>query len=190
MTIHANQDQVQESLNWVAEAALSETSVPRYLIPWLLEKGLLTSRVQQHCRQSFQLQVLGSADAGSGWLRHYKDWAPVQGKHREIVMWCDDVPGLYAETIIPAATAKAQPWLKTLGTQPLGERLQGLEGVSRSDFEFTCLPVAPAGNNPDSGVPDSWHTPAQTCLWARRSHYNVQDSKLWVIEVFLSAIQA
>jgi len=183
MTTQANINQPLQVLNWIAESALEDAGVASQLTPWLLEKGLLTSRVQQFCRRSFRLQVLNHNDPGSNWLRRFEDWAPCQGEQREIVMWCDDTPGLYAETVIPADTAEAQPWLRTLGTQPLGERLQQMEGVSRSHLDFACIPVA---DNAD--IPGSWYNPGQHCLWARRSHYNVQQSKLWVIEVFLGAI--
>jgi len=177
------------SLRWFSEEELDIARPSEQLRPWLQERGLLTARVQQHCRSSFRLQVLKPDDEGAGWLRRFDDWAPdINGSEvREIVMWCDDVPGLYAETIIPPATAAAQPWLQTLGTQPLGERLQMMQGVTRSSFSFAALPAGPA-------LPSAWLSSASSPLWARRSSFRfasadsgTEQNELWLIEVFLAA---
>jgi len=166
------------NVHWNSELAGDAGS----LQPWLLESGLLTARVQRHCSNSFRLQVLTTDDAGAGWLKQHADWAPCAGDRREIVMWCDDIPGLYAETVIPAATAAAQPWLRTLGTQPLGERLQLMQDVSRGNFEFARIPC-------NHLVPDSWCANGVSELWARRSSFRfASGDELWVIEVFLKAI--
>jgi len=183
MTRNNVDHQALQPIEWVKEGSLDSLCPPLSLLPLLLEKGLLTARIQQRCKRSFQLEVLGAGEAGSHWLDHYQNWAPCSGKRREIVMWCDGRPGMYAETVIPDATANAQPWIRSLGTQPLGERLQLMEGVTRSAFEYARIDASEI-------VPSSWlgESLAPAVLWARRSAFYIQQDPLWVIEVFLSAV--
>ena len=173
-------------LEWVPENRITELNPPSALLPLLQEHGLLTARVQQRCEQSFRLQLLQVHDEGAGWLSHYEPWAGGEGDRREIVMWCDDIPGLYAETVIPDETAKAQPWIRTLGTQPLGERLQFTEGVTRSDFTYAYIPVTSATLRPT--LPDAWLKQNQRGVYARRSTFRIHDHYLWLVEVFLGAL--
>ena len=189
MTSNANITADPQKISWVTADQLSSLSPPEHMLPWLCEPGLLTSRVQQHCKSSFTLELLTPDIANSGWLRHYTDWASDTGYHREIVMHCDGMPGLYAETIVPDDTAAQYPWIKSLGTQPLGKGLQVVDNVSRSEFEFAYIPTEGLAEVPASFLSNDLATKnSGHGLWARRSTYTINGYDLFLIEVFLAAI--
>jgi chorismate--pyruvate lyase len=191
MTSNANISANPRKISWVIADQLSGLNPPERMLSWLREPGLLTSKVQQHCKTSFTLELLTQDIANSGWLRYYANWASDTGYHREIVMHCDGIPGLYAETIVPDGTATQYPWIKSLGTQPLGKGLQLIDNVSRSEFEFAYIPTGGLPEVPASFLSNDLGTkkPGHG-LWARRSTYTINGYDLFLIEVFLSAITA
>ncbi len=86
---------------------------------------------------------------------------------------------MYAETLIPADTIAAHPWLAVLGDEPLGERLAMEPGVTRSAFRFALLtaPELPAE------LADTTES-----LWARQSEFTLGDNTLMVTEIFLPVL--
>ena len=108
--------------------------------------------------------------------------AEIDGFKREVVMWCDDEPCIYAKTSVSNSTASMHPWLRTLGSEPLGERLQSLADVTRTDFEFTCVQ---ANGAEDRSLGRSF---VSGDLWARRSKFTIKSHELAVIEVFLPGL--
>jgi chorismate lyase len=190
MTTNANILAGLKRIKWVAADQLSVLNPPQSMLPWLCEPGLLTSKIQKHCKTSFTLELLTPDSPNNGWLRRYINWAPNQGGyHREIVMHCDGTPGLYAETIVPDETVELYPWIKSLGTQPLGKGLQLIDNVSRSEFEFAYVPINDLPEVPTSFLSNDLSIKKSgQGLWARRSTYTINNSQLFLIEVFLSAI--
>ena len=95
---------------------------------WLTEPGLLTARLRTSCADGFSLEV----------LEHSEPVEDTPAKRR-IFLRCGRRDCVYAETLIPAATIAAHPWLAVLGDEPLGERLAMEPGVTRS---AACQPDA------------------------------------------------
>lgn len=163
--------------NWFDADQLDSYVAPDPVGGWLRERGLLTQRLRASCKEHFRLEVL--ADTGLQ--------APADDVHlREVLMCCGDRPCIYARTLIPAATAKAHPWLRSLGNEPLGERLQDRDGVKRSDFRFAAL----GAGTPEARqlLPEDLANSTTDILWARSSTFSIGAHEISVTEIFLPGI--
>ncbi|HSN70913.1 MAG TPA: chorismate lyase [Steroidobacteraceae bacterium] len=170
---------------WLGATELRQRALPDGLCDWLTFEGLLTERLRQQCATGMRLrlidqqQVIPDPD-----LRVVLDCEPEDALQREIELLAGDVPVVFARTVIPQSTVARHPWLADLGTQPLGETLATVPGVTRGPFEFTCLEpgdelyeriVGPGGRRAMS-------------LWARRSWFALDGHRLAVTEAFLPAV--
>ena len=137
---------------------------------WLTETTLLTDKIRQRqCQHSIKVlnEYYGPVP------RLLKNLQAEQNNFiREILLSIDKQACVLAQTIVPRKTWEQNDWIKTLGTQPLGEHLLKKPNVSRSEFEYAYLE--------DSMSP----------FWLRRSSFNIDKAILWVIELFLPAIEA
>lgn len=162
--------------------AIHWQAAPRYegrppapeLLHWLTYEGLLTVRLKLACPDGFRLQLL-EKQSGAGLLVADE---PV----RRIILWCGDLPCVYAESHLPSKTLALLPRLRSLGSDPLGEALQSQPGVGRGPFEYAALESL--------ALPVPLGTETEEPLWARRSNFLVGDSSLTVAEVFLPGILA
>ena len=105
----------------------------------------------------------------------------LSGFIREIELTCDDTAHVFAQTLVPAATLAAGPWLSALGNDALGPRLASLGGALRDPLEFARL--RPADPLFQRALHAAAATPAE--LWARRPRYRLATHCLIVQEVFL-----
>ena len=139
------------------------------LINWLKETRLLTDRIRQ-LQHKHSIEVLNEYHGPVPKL--LKNLHTEQNNFiREIHLCIDKQACVLAQTIVPRKTLEENYWIKTLGTQPLGERLLKKPNVSRSGFEYSCLEHS------------------MTPFWLRRSSFNVDKAMLWVVELFLPAIE-
>lgn len=120
---------------------------------WLFYPASLTEKLKQHCRQ-FRVEVLAES-----WIENHTIW------RREVCLYGDDVPWIFAQTDVPADTVAqvAQP-LPHLGDQPVGLWLFPQNPVRQTlewaqDFESGC--------------------------YARRSTLLLRDYPLQITELFL-----
>jgi chorismate--pyruvate lyase len=148
----------------------------------LTEPGLLTERIRGACGGEFGLRVVTE---GSGLLSPANARAlgvsDLSAFIREIELTCDDSAIVFAQTLVPAATLAAEPWLSALGRDALGPRLARLGGALREPLEFARL--APG----DELARRAFHAAGEApgCLWARRARYRLASHRLIVQEVFL-----
>ena len=152
---------------------------------WLTEPGLLTERVRRGCAGAFGLRVV---DERHGLL------APLDAEAlqvqdlsafvREVELTCDGAARVFAQTLVPAATLAAEPWLALLGNDPLGPRLATLGGALRDPLEFSLL--TPDDSLYDRACRDLRTPPGH--LWARRARYRLATHCLIVQEVFLPGV--
>ena len=169
--------QLQENrpaLNWLESPTDPRRPPGASLQPWLTYAGLLTVRMKKLCAHGFRLELLDD-DAGPG-LMLDEPWL------RRVVLWCGDVPCVYAESHLPRPTLESIPGLKNLGSDPLGETLQATVGVSRGPFEYALLL--------DPALPKTVQSASAATLWARRSAFTVGNASLVVAEAFLPGISA
>ena len=170
---------------WILQQDLERLDIAPVTKDWLLEQGLLTHRLREFCKERFRLEVLDEQSPPASMVKLPQSLLPFKGHRRDVMMWCDHSACIYARTIIPETTVRAHPWLLTLGTEPLGERLESLPDVQRSAFEFACLPV----DTFDANMTGSTNAD-DPALWARRSAFMISDHELWVIEVFLPGLNS
>lgn len=165
------QDQ-EQAIEWLDAPRDPDHPPAPILRRWLTYTGLLTRQLRQACEDSFRLQVLEQGDGAGVMVR--------ERSLRRVILWCAEVPCVYAESHLPHETLERIPSLRRLGNDPLGEMLQSQPGVSRSGFGYACLREAE--------LPAPLESMVQPPLWARRSSFTVGGSGLVVAEAFLPGI--
>ena len=136
---------------------------------WLTETTLLTDKICQ-IQHQYSIKVLNEYHGPVP--RLLKNLQAEQNNFiREILLSIDKQACVLAQTIVPRKTLEQNGWIKTLGTQPLGEHLLKKPNVSRSGFEYSYLEHS------------------MSPFWLRRSSFNIDKAVLWVIELFLPAIE-
>ena len=169
-------------LRWSASLAEFAPSAAQPAAAWLAETGLLTERLRACCNGRTGLNLISQreaplAAAESALLQAAGNAAFV----REIELTCDGRPWVFAQTLVPLATLARHRWLSTLGEAALGERLAAVPGIRRGPLQFARL--TPGTALLHRALRDSAAPPAG--LWARRSWFAIDGSRLLVQEVFL-----
>ncbi|MDF3123732.1 chorismate lyase [Rheinheimera sp. 1928-s] len=162
-------------LNAVWQSA-QQLQFPDALEPWLLCQGSLTALLKSHC-QTFRLELVAEH-----WQRLpdflQQQWQQPQGLKRDVILWCDNKPCVYAQSWLPESTLEKMEPLARLGAQPLGEYIFQHASLERGGIEVALLE---AGLQlPVVGM--------QNELWARRSVFSVQNQELLVQEIFLPGV--
>ena len=150
---------------------ISSPEVPEEVRSWLAETGSLTARVRERCDGRFRLRVIGEA-----WYE--KHW------QRDIAMYCDETPLLFARTLVPCETLIAHPWLTTLGERPLGVRMFDEPGFHREGFETAKLERG-------DELHDFIHAhimPLDGAIWARRARTAFFEHGFEITECFLPGL--
>ena len=134
---------------------------------WLLENGPITKRIKQN--GAFRLHLI--QDEFSSINQNDKDFIECTSneiKLREVLLYCDDSPVVFAQTIIPAeAISKGLKDLGNLGSKPLGDILFE-EDIFTKDKVFYAL-----------------FERNSSLYWGRKAKYIVKGYKFSVMEVFL-----
>ena len=158
---------------WQSEPGLTGRKPSDEMCSWLLEPGLLTQRLRAQCGDTFNLQLVNEAQHRA----HATDL------YRQVALCCGETPCIFAESRIPLATANAHFWLRDLGQEPLGERLQKNADSRRGRFVYGLIE---ADRLPGS-IREHLQNPAEP-LWARRYDFYIGDEELTVTEIFLPAV--
>ncbi|MGI9247204.1 MAG: chorismate--pyruvate lyase family protein [Steroidobacteraceae bacterium] len=165
-----------------------ERLAPPALRSWLAEPGLLTARIRDLCRERMRFHMLGPLRGArmSDELQWRLETYESRCLLREIEFRCETERIVFAQTVLPESTVTADPWLRELGDQPIGESLRraGLP-VEREPLEYLLLPPTHAlAMAASDASPDAQHE----MLWARRAVYRLGGSPILVQEVFLPAL--
>ncbi|MBL8447233.1 MAG: chorismate lyase [Zoogloeaceae bacterium] len=161
-------------------------TIPRGLYPWLTDPGSLTARIRARCGR-FAVQVLGQ-----GLARPHCDEAAVLGLapgvmawQREVVLLADDVPVVYARSLMSRDHLRG-PWNRFtgLGNRPLGAALFADPRILRQPLRVARLDHRDPRYRRAAAVSPG----AGSGLWARRSRFELDGRALLVCEVFLPAI--
>jgi chorismate--pyruvate lyase len=156
---------------------------------WLTDTMSLTVKLIACCRH-FRVQRLAQQHA----LVLPDEWKKIAlprrvlVQEREVFLRCDDMPVVYAHTVVPlSSTASDWPFFGRLGERSLGTTLFGDPLVQRGTLEYARLsrqhPLvlhAGAALNAELVSP----------LFARRCLYKRNNGLLLVTEVFLPTIAA
>jgi len=157
--------------------------VPDDVSAWLFDGDSLTKRLRKCC-QHFRVELLGQV-----WQRPMFCERRVLGMDdrgvaliRQVRLYCDGEPKVYARTIMPRASLTGRRRrLARLGGRPLGEMLFRDRTMRRGDMEVAQ--ISPGVWLP-AGVKHSAY------YWGRRSVFIIGNKPLLVNEVFLPPLPA
>tara|TARA_B100000029_G_scaffold363217_1_gene356281 strand:+ start:389 stop:916 length:528 start_codon:yes stop_codon:yes gene_type:complete len=135
---------------------------------WLTETSLLTHRIKES-GHNYAVHVLKESLSSAPMLLKNKNDAD-QNYVREVVLSINNSACILAQTLVPNSTLELNRWIQSLGEQPLGERLSTMPKVSRSAFEYASIKLS------------------EKSVWIRRSSFDIDDTLLWVAEIFLPAL--
>ncbi|SCZ64953.1 chorismate--pyruvate lyase family protein [Thiohalomonas denitrificans] len=165
---------------WQAANRLRRSALPPHLIGWLLDDSSLTRWLKQACNGRFAVRVLRQ-----GWTVPMSCETaalklPLRRRAmvREVLLLCDDVPWVFARTVIPKRTLGGPGGrLAFLGNRPLGELLFRDPRVRRGRLEVSR--VTPALLGVES---------TQAPVWGRRSIFRLSERPLLVSEYFIGEL--
>ncbi len=161
---------------------------------WLVDQSSLTLKLRARCQQ-FRVRRLHQSrapcladEAGAiGLVRVHQVW------EREVLLECDQVPMVFAHTVVPlAATANDWPLFSALGERSLGSTLFGDPQVQQGCLHWARLrPVHPLAQRARAALATRLG-PAHALLaqlqgqplFARRCLYRRKRGVLLVTEVF------
>jgi chorismate--pyruvate lyase len=172
---------------WFFTHELRYGVVPLEVADWLFDPGSLTARLIATCAGRFRVQVLAQY-----WhapmhneIRRLAMRERQMSFIREVYLYCDEQPWVFARTVIPRKTLRGkQRHLANLGSRPLGAVLFADPHMRRDEIEVACL-------HPGEGLYRQAvaRLPAQPPgIWGRRSVFYLNHKPLLVNEIFLPGI--
>jgi chorismate--pyruvate lyase len=172
---------------WQPRACLRPAELPPGLSQWLLDPGSLTRRLRGACSGRFRVGVLGEY-----WARPLRSEAQRLGVEpgryvwtREVQLFCDAQPWVFARTVIPAATLRGRGQrLKRLGDRPLGEILFTDPGARRGAVQIARITPGQRLHRRAFGA----LAEAPAAIWGRRSLFRIDGRPLLVCEIFLPGL--
>ena len=182
--MHADHHPFASLPRWHSPSRLFLRDAPAGLPLWLLDAGSLTQRLRQACAGRFRVRVLGQ-----GWTRPSRDEAHALKLRpdawawaREVQLFCDQRPWVFARTLIPARTLRGRGRrLTRLGAKPLGAVLFADPGVRRGPVEIARIATGQRLHR--RAFADFAEPP--DAIWGRRSLFQIDDRPLLVCEFFL-----
>jgi chorismate--pyruvate lyase len=157
--------------------------IPPYQIPqryrsWLLERGSLTQRLIHASGGEFRVRLLRQGHQQTTAMERAALSLPQRSWPflREVTLLCQDVPWVFARTVIPTDTLQGPARALThLGCKPLGAVLFNHPNVRRGPISVYKLDA--------SGI--STELAGQGLIWGRQSVFYLFDKPLLVSEYFL-----
>jgi chorismate--pyruvate lyase len=153
---------------------------------WLFDTGSLTERLITQCT-SFHLTLIGQRQAQIS-LEEFQrvccaeqEFNPQQWQVREVLLWGDNQPWVFARSIIPQKLCETD--FVNLNTKPLGQLIFNDKRFKRMPFEVTNMCSS-------KDFLAQLHIFSETDLWGRRSAFSFEDLKMTVSEVFLPSSPA
>ncbi|GLX83837.1 putative chorismate pyruvate-lyase [Thalassotalea loyana] len=156
--------------------------VNTYVKDWLLDESSLTARLKANARE-FRLEVLGqqitycSEQEACIYVK-----AGERVLAREVVLFCDDVPQVFARSLLPLTSLTGeQKALAELGEQPLGQVIFNSPLLQRKALQVAEF--SEASNMHSLNV--ALNIDSEQSYWGRRSTFLIDDKPILVAEVFL-----
>ncbi len=159
-----------------------QSSLHSMLLDWLLDSTSLTARLKKHCRH-FRVELLGQQIEACRREEATSDIiAGEQVLVREVALYCDDVPQVFARSLLPLTSLTGEEQrLASLGTQSLGQVLFSSPKLVRKKIHIASF-------NSSSRVglfATHLGLTVKEPLWGRRSTFILENKPLIVAEVFL-----
>ena len=152
---------------WISYEAMNAQLKNKIIKSWLLEEGPITKRIESN--EKFELKLLRD-DLGNvnkldrSFLGHLNG----DMKIREVILYGNQNPRVYAQSIIPVETInQGLSKLGELGTKPLGDILFEKNIFKKENTVFAKF------------------KDKKNIFWGRKTKYNVKNKPFSVMEVFL-----
>ncbi|WP_448212521.1 chorismate--pyruvate lyase family protein [Colwellia sp. MEBiC06753] len=160
----------------------TDISMPSVLHSWLYDAGSLTARLKSHFT-NFRVEVIGQVEQAclpQDACQHIKVGEPVIV--REVLLFCDDKPQVFARSIMPLATLTGdEAKLAGLGNMPLGQAIFNSPYLTRGEFSVAQFDA----DSTVASLASDLGCVASQSLWGRRSIFFLHDKPLAVAEIFL-----
>jgi chorismate--pyruvate lyase len=161
--------------------------VPKEMASWLFDASSLTARIINACSGEFRVEVISQ-----GWQRpmlNEEQCLKIRaGRHaliRQVHLYCDDKPWVFARTVIPHTTLRGKELhLAHLQNKPLGAVLFSEPTMRRSEVEVA--EIRPGQSLFHTATARLNYDPA--AIWGRRSVFYLHGKPLLVSEIFLPDI--
>jgi len=172
---------------WLRRQQLINHRIPTEAWSWLIDPASLTARLKRSCCGRFSVKVVAQ-----GYLRPeqcelelFSLRPGTRALIREVVLYCDDRPWVFARTVIPVTTLRGrQRRLAHLGERPLGAVLFADGSMERSEVEIAS--ITPGQRLFAHATSELKIEPE--AIWGRRSLFRVGGKPLLVNELFLPDI--
>ncbi len=158
--------------------------IPDEIADWLFDSSSLTARLVAACPGKFRVEVLSvdkttpTPDEILSLKLRFRSRAII----RQVILYCDEKPLVYARTIIPMTSLRGPlRGLAKLGNKPLGAVLFADKTMQRSEMEVTALKPGSICYKWTKNIGD------QT-IWGRRSVFKLSKRPLLVSEFFLPGV--
>ncbi len=173
---------------WVPKIRFVRSQAPPAILHWLLDRASLTQRIIGACDGPFRVRVLSQH-----WTRPMSNEAKALGMRRsshalvrQVQLLCNDVPWVYARTVIPRHTLTGrQRRLAHLKSRSLGAMLYADPSMRRGELQLVRLT---ARDKLHAMIAQHVDQPSAV-MWGRRSVFTLSNKPLLVSEIFLSAIE-
>ena len=168
-------------LHWRKQRQCLALDIPVDVSDWLFDPSSLTARLMATCPEKFRVEVLSvekttpTPDEILSLKLRFRSRAII----RQVLLYCDETPVVYARTIIPMSSLRGPlRGLAKLGTRPLGAVLFADNTMERSDIEVTAL-------KPKHICYQWTKQKSDQVIWGRRSVFKLHQRPLLVSEFFL-----
>jgi chorismate--pyruvate lyase len=152
------------------------------ILSWLLDEDSLTNKLEQQCNEfNVQVKVQCTTNNLTSKISEYFPY-PETVLVREVLLHCDGVAHVFAQTEIPESTlSETQNKLANLGEESLGKVLFKNKTLQRGKIEIAEF----RANSPIHHFIGSLLQNCDHSLWARRSLFYIDKKPLLVSEIFL-----
>jgi len=172
------------AVEWRPEQDFGAAFPPPPLHDLLTTTGSMTGALRSRCDGQFALELLEQTRVALGAYQS-GDLGDAHGSVREVLMSCAGQPWVFAQSLFPATTVRAHPWLEALDDTPLGDALFTRSDVRRSPLLFARLAASTPLHRRIATLLGGDAVPQ---LWARRSQLDIGSHPLLINEVFLPAL--
>lgn len=148
---------------------------------WLFEVGSLTAKLKSQS-QHFEVKVLSEVtQLLSSEQAEILGVSVQQALFREVILYCDGIAQVYAQSWIPLAYQNQHSQsLTSLGSKPLGEMIFKDPNLTRNTIEIAKF----TQQHGIAALCQYLELKLESC-WGRRSVFSLQQQKLLVCEIFL-----
>ncbi|MBM6550595.1 chorismate--pyruvate lyase family protein [Marinomonas ostreistagni] len=161
---------------WHTIHQIQRRQIPKHIRPWLTTQHSITAKLRHIGELSVDV-IEDRWQAPSPRERTRLQLKPREmARVRTVILRVNDVPVVYARSIIPARSIKGSwRYLPHLDNRPLGGYVYKAKALRRSPTEITQLPAGLIEN-------------CDQALWARRSIFQQYGPGILVNEAFYPAI--